>query len=116
MLIIFSHNFFLGISFSLSMAMSLLPPNMSLNNSFQLPNFVNMLIKGPYPPSAPIYLSASFLKKSAPENQITRKRVLFLSSDRENLSKALQDYNDVWLTENSMKGDYASIFKCINIL
>lgn len=77
-----------------------------------LPQFSTLLIKGNYPPSAPIHLCVSHLKASSR----AQGRALFLTPNREVLAAALEDYGDGWMTAHCMTGAYAALFSSIDML
>ncbi len=45
-----------------------------------------------------------------------RSGVVVLSSSRQAFASALEEFNDGWLLENAMTGDYAPLLSKINIL
>ncbi|KAL5524104.1 hypothetical protein ACEPAG_8277 [Sanghuangporus baumii] len=73
-----------------------------------LPSFNSLLVKGPYPPSAPIHLCISHLRDNA-------GKVLFLSPSRQALASSLQDFNDEWLNINATKGQHLALLSRIDI-
>ncbi|KAL5528089.1 hypothetical protein ACEPAF_7225 [Sanghuangporus sanghuang] len=73
-----------------------------------LPSFNSLLVKGPYPPSAPIHLCVSHLRDNA-------GNALFLSPNRQSLASLLQDFNDKWLNINATKGEYLALLSRIDI-
>lgn len=77
-----------------------------------LPQFSTLLIKGTYPPSAPIHLCVSHLKASSR----AQGRALFLTPNREALAAALEDYGDGWMSAHCMTGAYAALFSRIDML
>lgn len=68
-----------------------------------LPTFRTLLVKGSYHPSAPIHLSLSCTSKA------TDSHAILISPSRQNLTMALQEYNDEWLKLNSGLGDVSSL-------
>lgn len=90
--------------------LSLFAPSVSAPS---LPPFTTLLIKGAYPPSSPLHFCISHLKSSL--LPLDRQRVLFLTPDRQVFASALQDFNDGWLVENTMKGEFAQLFSKIDI-
>ncbi|KLO05522.1 hypothetical protein SCHPADRAFT_946847 [Schizopora paradoxa] len=84
-----------------------------------LPPFETLLIRGPYPPSAPIHLSISHLKTLENDDEVVASRrtsgVVMLSPNRQAFTSTLEDFNDGWLTSNAMTGNYASLLSKVNI-
>lgn len=73
-----------------------------------LPSFNSLLVRGPYPPSAPLHLCLSHIQANA-------GNVLFLSPSRQAFATPLQDFNDQWLTTNAAKGQHLNLLSRVQI-
>ncbi|KAJ7591218.1 hypothetical protein C8J56DRAFT_935038 [Mycena floridula] len=74
----------------------------------QMPDFQSILFKGPFHPTAPLYLSLSY----AVDDSI----VLFFTPSRQKISTALQQYNDVLVSDLAEKGSYCALSSRVHFL
>ncbi|KAF7433149.1 hypothetical protein PC9H_005098 [Pleurotus ostreatus] len=79
--------------------------------NIDLPKFDSLLVKGSYPPSAPIHLCLSHIAESG-----TSHGAVILTPSKEQLEGALLAENDPWLQRNSGTGTVAAISRRINVL
>ena len=78
-----------------------------------LPPFQSLVIKGNYPPSFPLYLALSHLRRESANEGSGSDDVLLISPSQESFVSALECFNDVWITSNALTGAYASYFSRI---
>ncbi|KAJ6538517.1 hypothetical protein DFH09DRAFT_1177107 [Mycena vulgaris] len=74
-----------------------------------LPDFKSLVVKGPYHPSAPIYLALSHAAK------FPATRTLLITPSREAIAIALRNYNDDWITMHSGQGKILELSSCITV-
>ena len=91
------------------MTLRLFPPEPS---SPVLPSFDSLLVKGPYPPSAPLHLCLSQLKDAQPD----RQSAILISPNRETFSSSLLQSGDHWLATHAQTGEYARLLHMVKML
>ncbi|KAF4602174.1 hypothetical protein EYR40_005378 [Pleurotus pulmonarius] len=79
--------------------------------NIDLPKFDTLLVKGSYPPSAPVHLCLSHIAESG-----TNCCAVILAPSKERLQGALEAENDPWLQKNSGTGTVAALSRHINVL
>ena len=77
-----------------------------------LPEFDTLLIKGPYPPSAPLTLAINHLSQKDVDE---RTDVLLLTPSREAFASALQEYNDARMNESALTGSLVPLMTGVRI-
>ncbi|ESK97517.1 hypothetical protein Moror_17696 [Moniliophthora roreri MCA 2997] len=84
-------------------------PSFFPDDHLQLPSFKSLLVKGPYHPSAPLYLalSQSTQSEDAP--------AVLLSSSSRKLNLSLRQYNDGWFTDNLGHGGISAVSSQVQI-
>lgn len=79
----------------------------------KLPEYDSLIIKGPYPPPAPLHLALNHLLQEPIEDS---SDVLLVSTSRDTLASALQNYNDSQLNCLGQSGEGVRLLSRIRIL